>query len=110
MQPIIIDRGRGPEIAGTRITVYRIMDYVPDAIPPEEIAQELGLTVPQVQAALDYIATHRHQVEVEYAKIMARIERGNPLWVEEFLAKAPSKIREHLLAHRAATAPGGASE
>jgi len=23
----IIDRGRGPEIAGTRITVYDILDY-----------------------------------------------------------------------------------
>ena len=23
----IIDRGRGPEIAGTRITVYHVMDY-----------------------------------------------------------------------------------
>ncbi len=25
--PSIIDRGRGPEIEGTRITVYDIMDY-----------------------------------------------------------------------------------
>ena len=24
----IIDRGRGPEIAGTRITVYTILEYV----------------------------------------------------------------------------------
>ena len=24
----IIDRGRGPEIAGTRITVYDVMDYL----------------------------------------------------------------------------------
>ena len=59
MSPIIIDRGHGPEIAGTRITVYRIMDYVPDAVPPDEVAQELGLSIEQVQAALDYIATHR---------------------------------------------------
>jgi uncharacterized protein (DUF433 family) len=27
MNATIIDRGRGPEIAGTRITVYDIWDY-----------------------------------------------------------------------------------
>ena len=27
----IIDRGRGPEIEGTRITVYDVMDYLPEA-------------------------------------------------------------------------------
>ena len=26
-EPIIIDRGCGPEIRGTRITVYTILDY-----------------------------------------------------------------------------------
>src|SRR2546430_10648746 len=28
--PLHINRGRGPEIEGTRITVYRIMDFVRD--------------------------------------------------------------------------------
>jgi uncharacterized protein (DUF433 family) len=28
MSPQIIDRGRGPEIPGTRLTVYDILDYV----------------------------------------------------------------------------------
>jgi uncharacterized protein (DUF433 family) len=111
MSPIIIDRGRGPEIAGTRITVYRIMDYVPDAVPPDEVAQELGLSIEQVQAALDYIAAHRHEVEAEYAKIIERIQRGEPQWVKDFLATAPSKVREHSLAHQAAAAANnGASE
>src|SRR3989442_15866224 len=29
----IIDRGRGPEVAGTRVTVYRIMDFVREGSP-----------------------------------------------------------------------------
>jgi uncharacterized protein (DUF433 family) len=37
----IIDRGRGPEIEGTRITVYDVMDYLTetvhkaDLVPPK---------------------------------------------------------------------------
>ncbi len=34
----IINRGRGPELAGTRITVYRIMDYLGDNYSPSAIA------------------------------------------------------------------------
>src|SRR5262249_35113813 len=35
MPPEIINRGRGPEIAGTRITVYDIMDYYQLGWPPQ---------------------------------------------------------------------------
>ena len=29
----IINRGRGPEVAGTRVTVYRIMDFLREGSP-----------------------------------------------------------------------------
>ena len=35
---VIIDRGRGPEIAGTRITVYDIVDYLEEGWHPTAIA------------------------------------------------------------------------
>ena len=38
----IIDRGRGPELKGTRITVYCIMDYLRAGDPPARIAEELA--------------------------------------------------------------------
>jgi hypothetical protein len=28
LESVIVDRGRGPEIAGTRITIYDVMDYL----------------------------------------------------------------------------------
>ncbi len=52
MSTTIIDRGRGPEISGTRVTVYRIMDYLRESASPQRIADELQLDSDQVSAAL----------------------------------------------------------
>jgi uncharacterized protein (DUF433 family) len=40
----IIDRGRGPELAETRVTVYQIMDFLHEGSSAERIAAELHLT------------------------------------------------------------------
>ena len=69
----IINRGRGPEIEGTRITVYRIMDFVRDHCSLTTIADELDLSEAQVQAALDYIAVNRSEVEAEYDQLFRPI-------------------------------------
>ena len=47
MAEAIIDRGRGPEIAGTRISVYSIMDFVRAGFPPEGIASAFDLSLDQ---------------------------------------------------------------
>ena len=44
--PKIHDRGRGPEIEGTRITVYDVMDYYCEGWPATRIAVHLGLGTP----------------------------------------------------------------
>jgi uncharacterized protein (DUF433 family) len=49
----IEDRGRGPEIKGTRITVYNIMEYEDES--PSEIAKTFRIPKEAVFAALDYI-------------------------------------------------------
>jgi uncharacterized protein (DUF433 family) len=36
-ESVIIDRGRGPEIAGTRITVYDIVDYLEEGWHPTSV-------------------------------------------------------------------------
>ena len=71
----IIDRGRGPELAGTRVTVYRLMDYLRDGASPQQIADDLQLTEDQVLAGLAYIEQHRAQVEDEYDAILQRLAR-----------------------------------
>ena len=55
MAGLIIDRGRGPELKGTRVTVYCVMDYVRAGDLPSQIAEDLELSMEQVQAALEYI-------------------------------------------------------
>lgn len=77
-EEFIHDRGRGPEIKGTRITVYAILDYLLLAWPVERIASGLRLTVPQVEAAIEYICEHTLEVMRNYVKILERSERGNP--------------------------------
>jgi uncharacterized protein (DUF433 family) len=74
----IIDRGRGPEIEGTRITVYDIWDYAREDWHRDMIASTLRLSSAQVEAALKYIEAHKEEVLAEYDRIVERERRGNP--------------------------------
>ncbi len=74
----IINRGRGPELAGTRVTVYTILEYVQENWRRSDIAFWLGLSKEQVDVAVMYIEEHKEEVLAEYEKIMERINRGNP--------------------------------
>jgi uncharacterized protein (DUF433 family) len=78
MPPEIINRGRGPEIAGTRITVYDIMDYYKQGWGHARIASWLRLSSAEVQAAIRYIEEHKDEVTANYQKILERCARGNP--------------------------------
>jgi uncharacterized protein (DUF433 family) len=69
---VIIDRGRGPEIAGTRITVYDVMDYLKNGWHRERIAALFRLSSRDVQAAIDYIRQHHEEVEAAYQRIIER--------------------------------------
>ena len=51
MDAVIIDRGRGPEIAGTRITVFDVLDYLQAGWDDKGIAVVLSLGTDQVRAA-----------------------------------------------------------
>lgn len=74
----IIDRGRGPEIAGTRITVYDVMDYYTEGWDSRRIARLFRLEPRQIRAAIKYIEEHKEEVEKDYQEILERCERGNP--------------------------------
>ena len=97
----IIERGRGPEIEGTRVTVYRIMDFVREGDGPELIAADLDLTREQVDAALAYIAAHRPEVEAEYEKILERVNQPTPPWVVAGQAATLEELRRRIEARRA---------
>ena len=74
----IIDRGRGPEIAGSRITVYDVLDHHKEGWPAKEIAWLFHLSTAQVEAAVRYIEEHKDEVMEAYERILARHARGNP--------------------------------
>jgi uncharacterized protein (DUF433 family) len=78
MNAVIIDRGRGPEIAGTRITVYNVWDYAREGHHHTYIAVMLGISSLQVQAALEYIEAHKEQVLANYQKILDRVNEPYP--------------------------------
>jgi uncharacterized protein (DUF433 family) len=70
----IIRTERGLTIAGTRITLYDVMDYLAEQYPPKFIASLFDLTEAQINAALDYIAAHRVEVDAEYQLVLTEAE------------------------------------
>ncbi|MEG4944334.1 DUF433 domain-containing protein [Microcoleus sp. F4-D5] len=70
----IVRTERGLTIAGTRITLYDVMDYVMDRYPPKFIRGLFDLTEEQINAALDYIEANRAEVEAEYQQVLKEAE------------------------------------
>ena len=73
-QTAIVRTERGLTIAGTRITLYDVMDYVTAQYPPKFICGLFNLTDEQVSAALSYIEAHRAEVEAEYHLVLKEAE------------------------------------
>ena len=92
----IIDRGRGPEIEGTRITVFHIWEFYRAGDCRDDIALTFGVSSRQVQAAIDYIDAHREQVEDEYARIEERIKQGNSECPEQQLRPTRERLQQWL--------------
>jgi len=95
-QATIIRTERGLTIAGTRITLYDVMDYFAAGYPTKLIREKLCLTDAQVAAALSYIETHQAEVEAEYQQVLQIAEDNRQYWEE--------RNREHF-AHLAAMPP-----
>ncbi len=70
----IIRTERGLTIAGTRITLYDMMDYVIAQYPPQFIQGLFELTEEQIGAALAYIESNRSEIEAEYQQVIRETE------------------------------------
>jgi uncharacterized protein (DUF433 family) len=113
----IIDRGRGPELAGTRVTVFDVLHYLDAGHGPTYIAAVLGISTPAVQTLMQYIEEHKEEVRAENQKILDRIARGNPPEVEARLresrahgiiqARLAELRRKRLAEGTTGRAPGG---
>lgn len=112
----VVRTSRGLSIAGTRITLYSIMDYIYAGWPPKLIRDRLNLTDQQITDALDYIALHRTEVETEYQQVLRDAEEIRQYWEElnrerlAAIAALPPKpeqaaIRARLAAAKAKLSP-----
>jgi uncharacterized protein (DUF433 family) len=76
---LIHDRGRGPEVIGTRITVYNLLPHFLDPTATEDyICRLYDLTAEQVAAARAYVLNNPETVLARHLEIEQRIAAGNP--------------------------------
>jgi len=86
-RPTVIRTGRGLTIAGTRITLYQILDYLKAGWAPEQIQFLHRLTDDQLAGTLKYIENHRSEVEAEYQLVLRRAEEIRTYWDERNRAR-----------------------
>jgi uncharacterized protein (DUF433 family) len=93
MDDIISDSGRGPEIRGTRITVYDVLAYLDEGFTPDEIASYLSLTTAQTAAAVRYVEGQRDRLTAEARRAEERRSEGNPPAVAEALEETSQRFQ-----------------
>ena len=82
-QSAIIRTERGLTIAGTRITLYDVMDYVLAEYPPKFIQGLFELTEDQIDSALAYIEANRAEVQTEYQQVIQETEELRQYYEEQ---------------------------
>lgn len=101
MHPLMYDRGRGPELCRTRITVYDLIPYFEKGTFSDEFLCDLfRISREELDALRQYIADHRDEVMAENARIDERHRRGMEAQnTPEFRARS-EESRRRLLAFR----------
>ena len=111
-QPTVVRTSRGLSIAGTRITLYSIMDYIKADWPPKLIRDRFNLTDQQIADVIAYLAEHQTEVEAEYQQVLQEAAENRRYWEEQnrerfakiaALSPKPEQaaIRAKLAAHKA---------
>lgn len=79
-QSIVVRTERGLSVAGSRITLYDVMDYLTAGWPVKLIGDRLQLTDQQMKDIMEYIETHRAEVEQEYQIVLQTAEENRKFW------------------------------
>jgi uncharacterized protein (DUF433 family) len=92
----VVRTSRGLSIAGTRITLYAILDYLHAEWPPKLIQAWFSLSDTQIADVLAYIATHQDEVEREHQQVVQQAEEIKRYWEERnadrFARHAPAPL------------------
>jgi uncharacterized protein (DUF433 family) len=78
--PVLMRTEEGLIIAGTRVTLYDVIDFLAAGWPPHLLPLRLPLTEAQVQVAMDYIASHQNEVEAEYQTVIRDAQENRAYW------------------------------
>ena len=89
----IVDKGRGPQLSTSRITVQDLVPYIQLNYSYEEIRQIMpALSIGEIQAVERYVAEHRQEVMEEDRRIRERnANRRNPPHIEEIFRRTREK-------------------
>jgi len=79
-RPTVVRTSRGLSIAGTRITLYDVMDYLTANWPPDLIRDWFNLTDRQIADVMAYIEKNRPEVEAEYRLVLQQAEDVRRYW------------------------------
>ncbi|WP_333428368.1 DUF433 domain-containing protein [Microcoleus sp. F4-D5] len=79
-KPTIIRTERGLTIAGTRTTLYDVMDYLTAEYPPKFIRCLFDLTEDRINAALSYIEENRAEIQAEYQLVLREAKEIQHYW------------------------------
>jgi len=106
--PGIVRRSdRGLCVAGTRITLYLIMDHLKEGWPPHLLRDQLLLSEEQMDQVMDYIESHREEFEAEYQEVARKCAERERFWREReeerrqrVKPRQPRDAREAVIAAR----------
>lgn len=89
----IVDRGRGPQLSTSRITVQDLVPYFQSNYSYDQIREIMPtLSVEEIQAVERYVDEHREDVLAEDRRIRElNATRRNPPWVEEVFRRTREK-------------------
>jgi uncharacterized protein (DUF433 family) len=86
----IVDRGRGPQLSTSRVTVQDLVPYFQEGCSHAEIIRWIPtLTTEEIAVVERYYRDHQEQLDEEDRVIRERsAQNRNPAWVEKVLEDA----------------------
>lgn len=99
----IIDRGRGPQLSTSRVTIQDLFPYFQMGYTPEQIIREAmpSLSAAEIDAARRYVEEHQEEVAEEDRQIRERnANRKNSPEIEAILHRNRAKLAERLEYYR----------
>ena len=89
-QSTIVRTSRGLSIAGTRVTLYTILDYLHAGWAAPRVQEWLQLTDEQMADVMNYLEEHRDEVEAEYQLVVQQADENRQYWEQYNRSRASS--------------------